>query len=68
MSVFGRIGSGRRGTWCTSGIRGGEAATACQVGCTLDMCPPVVTYVVIGGEYLKQVVGKLAGCAEREPA
>jgi hypothetical protein len=51
-----------------SGIRGGEAATACQVGCPLDMCPPVVTYVVIGGEYLKQVVGALACCAERESA
>ncbi len=43
-----------------SGIRGGEAATACEVGRPLDMCPPVVTDVVIGGEYLKQVVGKLA--------
>jgi hypothetical protein len=50
------------------GASGCEAATACQVWRPLDMCQPVVTYVIFGGEYLKQVVGKLAGCARSESA
>jgi hypothetical protein len=32
------------------------------------MCLPIVTYVVLWGEYLKQVVRKLPGGAEREAA
>jgi len=50
------------------GIRGGDAATACQARWPLDMCLPIVAYVVLGGEYLKQVVGNLAFCAEPESA